>query len=223
MSLIECGRARPEPQDGRTTIKPSWRVSVDSRCQFRQQSWAWRTCSSCTASRGRANRRSASLNACAGIRSRLWMTSSSGQSELGERMLPFALRSGRDRTKTSRVPLRITSKCKRSRSAVVRPCNVRRSRRWSGIRGSSFSKRGHDRIVRPSKRTNGRGLAAKWDAGHQTTLFAGSRPSRTRNDCSDSAMAWGGALRDASSHMTKLAPLSSNRPASRASLGPTCE
>ena len=41
-----------------------------------------------------------------GMRSRLWMISSTGHSELGERMPPFALRSGRDRTKISRVPHR---------------------------------------------------------------------------------------------------------------------
>ena len=47
---------------------------------------------------------------------------------------------------------------------------------WLGTSGSSPARRGHDRVVRPSRRTKRRGAAARWLAGHQTAHAPGIAP-----------------------------------------------
>ena len=93
-------------------------------------------------------------------------------------------------------------------------------RMWPGISGSSPARRGQDREVMPSRRTQGRGAAARWLAGHQTAEAPGSRPSGRRSPAARIRAPPAGARRSASVQSARAAVPSSNAPACTAAFGP---
>lgn len=115
------------------------------------------------ASSGRAMRRSLSLRACSGTRTRAkWcscrLVSNIG---LGPTRLPWALRLDRDRVKLPVAERARIEYASRSASAIEKGSSCRVGITWFGSNGSSEFERGKLPLVRPRSLTQRRGAAAR--------------------------------------------------------------
>ena len=190
--------------------------------QSRQQASAAAIAGEAAASSGLASSRSTSLKAWLGMRARFstMVGRSCGTSGLAAWRPPWALRRLRESTHPPTAWAVITSKERRSWRVIRSVSSASRGTTWLGMSGSSLVRRGQDRVVIPSRRTQGRGAAARWLAGHQTAQAPGSRLSGRRSSCNENSSASGGARRSASVQSARAAFPSNRSPASAAAFGP---